>query len=100
MLKLGYRIYVRIKELGLTQARIAQRSGLSQQIISNYINNKFKPGYDAILALARALEVHPVWFFDEDFYENYMKKQEVEEGEDPEQQPDLTLADDLDNADI
>ena len=85
MLKLGYRIYVRIKELGLTQARIAQRSGLSQQIISNYINNKFKPGYDAILALARALEVHPVWFFDEDFYDKHMKKQEVKEGNDPEQ---------------
>ena len=85
MLKLGYRIYVCMKELGLTQAQLARRSGLSQQIISNYINNKFKPGYDAIIALARALEVHPVWFFDEDFYDKHMKKQEVKEGNDPEQ---------------
>jgi len=74
-----------MKELGLTQAQLARRSGLSQQIISNYINNKFKPGYDAIIALARALEVHPVWFFDEDFYDKHMKKQEVKEGNDPEQ---------------
>jgi MarR-like DNA-binding transcriptional regulator SgrR of sgrS sRNA len=54
-----------MKELGLTQAQLADRSGLSQQIISNYINNKFKPGYDAILALSEALEVKPEWFFDE-----------------------------------
>ena len=63
---LGYRIYVRMKELRLTQAQLAERSGLSQQIISNYINNKFKPGYEAILALSKALEISPVWFFDEE----------------------------------
>ena len=61
---LGYRIYVRMKELRLTQAQLAERSGLSQQIISNYINNKFKPGYEAILALSKALEISPLWFFD------------------------------------
>jgi peptide/nickel transport system substrate-binding protein len=53
-----------MKELGLTQAQLADKSGLSQQIISNYINNKFKPGYDAILALSNALDVNPSWFFD------------------------------------
>jgi len=65
MMKLGYRIYVQMKELGLTQAQLADRSGLSQQIISNYINNKFKPGFDAILALSSALEIKPEWFFDD-----------------------------------
>jgi peptide/nickel transport system substrate-binding protein len=65
MMKLGYRIYAQMKELRLTQAQLAEKSGLSQQIISNYINNKFKPGYDAILALSKALEVNPAWFFDE-----------------------------------
>ena len=53
-----------MKELGLTQAQLAEKTGLSQQIMSNYINNKFKPGYDAILALSKALEVEPNWFFD------------------------------------
>jgi peptide/nickel transport system substrate-binding protein len=53
-----------MKELGLTQAQLADQSGLSQQIISNYINNKFKPGYDAMLALSNALNVNPSWFFD------------------------------------
>ncbi|MBC8235957.1 helix-turn-helix transcriptional regulator [bacterium] len=62
-MKLGYRIYVQMKELGLTQAQLAEKSGLSQQIISNYINNKFKPGYDAILALSKALGVRAEWFF-------------------------------------
>ena len=64
MMKLGYRIYVQMKERGLTQAQLAEKSGLSQQIISNYINNKFKPGYEAILALSKALEISPAWFFD------------------------------------
>ena len=63
-MKLGYRLYMRMKELGLTQAQLAAKTGLSQQIISNYINNKFKPGYDAILALSKALDVNPAWFFD------------------------------------
>jgi len=54
-----------MKELGLKQRQLAEKTGLSQQIISNYINNKFKPGYDAILALAKALDVEPNWFFDE-----------------------------------
>jgi len=66
MVNLGYRIYVRMKELRLTQAQLAERSGLSQQIISSYINNKFKPGYDAILALSKALEISPLWFFEEE----------------------------------
>ena len=64
-MKLGYLIYIRMKELGLKQRQLAEKTGLSQQIISNYINNKFKPGYDAILALAKALDVEPNWFFDE-----------------------------------
>jgi ABC-type transport system substrate-binding protein len=63
-MKLGYRIYTQMKALGLTQAELAEKSGLSQQIISNYINDKFKPGYDAILGLSGALEVDPAWFFD------------------------------------
>ena len=29
-----------------------------------YINNKFKPSYDAIHALSKALKVSPGWFFD------------------------------------
>ena len=66
MTTLGYRIYVRMKELRLTQAQLAEKAGLSQQIISNYINNKFKPGYEAILTLSKALEISPLWFFDEE----------------------------------
>jgi len=66
MIKLGYRIYVQLRELGLTQAQLSELSGLSQQIISNYVNNKFKPGYDSIIALSQALKVTPAWFFGEE----------------------------------
>ena len=65
MMKLGYRIYMLMKNRGLTQIQLAERSGLSKQIISHYINNRSKPGYDAVLALSKALEVSPLWFFDE-----------------------------------
>jgi len=64
-MKLGYLLYIRMKELGLNQHQLAEKTGLSQQVISNYINNKFKPGYEAIWALAKILKVEPNWFFDD-----------------------------------
>jgi ABC-type transport system substrate-binding protein len=63
---LGKRIATRMKELGLTQIKIARRSGLTQQAISNIINEKCKPSYDAIASLSQALSVTPAWFFGED----------------------------------
>ena len=64
-MELGKRIDRRMKELGLTQVKLAQKSGLTQQAISQYIRGKSKPGYDAIAALLKALEVNSAWFFEE-----------------------------------
>ena len=65
-MKLGTRIASRMKELGLTQVELARKSGLTQQVISQYIRSKSLPGYKAIVALLMALEVTPEWFFDAD----------------------------------
>ena len=61
---IGKRIALRIKDLNLTQTKLAQRSGLTQQAISNTVNGKSKPSYNAIVALSLALEVPPSWFFE------------------------------------
>jgi transcriptional regulator with XRE-family HTH domain len=65
-MKLGTRIANRMKELGLTQVELARKSGLTQQVISQYIRSKSLPGYKAISALLMTLEVTPEWFFDTD----------------------------------
>lgn len=65
-MQLGKRIDRLMKEKGMNQVKLAQKSGITQQAISNYILNKSKPSYDAILALAKALGMEPNWFFQED----------------------------------
>ena len=60
---LGTRIAYRLRELGLTQVELARKSGLTQQVISQYIRGKSKPGFDAVTALIDGLEVEPDWFF-------------------------------------
>jgi transcriptional regulator with XRE-family HTH domain len=64
-MELGKRIDHRLKALRLTQVELAQKSGLTQQVISQYIRGKSKPGYDAIVGLLKALEVNSAWFFEE-----------------------------------
>jgi peptide/nickel transport system substrate-binding protein len=64
-MELGQRIAGRMKELGLKQWQLAEKSGLTQQTVSQYVRGRFKPGYDAIIGLSEALEVSPMWFFGE-----------------------------------
>ena len=64
-MQLGKRLAIRLKELGLTQRQVADKSGLTQPAISKYIRNQTKPSYQAIAKLSRILEVHPGWFFPE-----------------------------------
>jgi transcriptional regulator with XRE-family HTH domain len=45
------------KERGLSQAKLAELSGLSQRVISSYENGDVKPPIDNIEALAKALNV-------------------------------------------
>jgi peptide/nickel transport system substrate-binding protein len=63
-MELGERIARRMKELGQTQMEVARAAGLTQQAISQYVRGKFKPGYEALTALAPALKVDVTWFFE------------------------------------
>ncbi len=64
-MKVGEKIAQRMQELNLNQVALAKRVGLTQQVISQYVRNKSKPGYNAIIGLSISLEVGPEWFFED-----------------------------------
>lgn len=45
----------------MTQAELAQKSGLWPSAISDYLNNKYKAKQDKVAVLAKALNVSPSW---------------------------------------
>lgn len=57
---LGARIKLRMKELGLTQAKLGERVGLSQVAIGNIINGKTSDT-PKILQIALELRSNPEW---------------------------------------
>ena len=63
-MELGQRIYNRMRNLGLTQVELAKKTGLTQQVISQYIRDRSRPGYNAIIGLMKGLEVESEWFFE------------------------------------
>ena len=69
-MEVGERIEHRMRALGLNQVTLAQRSGLTQQVISQYVRKRSKPGYDALIALAKGLDVPPGWFFEKNALDN------------------------------
>lgn len=57
---LGKYIRSRRQELGLTLRQVAERSGLSYQLISQIeLGTKPNPTFNTVKALARALEIEP-----------------------------------------
>ena len=64
-MQLGEKIAQRMKALNLNQVKLAKRSGLTQQVISQYVRGRSKPGYNATIGLAVGLEVSPQWFFED-----------------------------------
>lgn len=62
-MKLGERIYNRMKNIGITQAQLSRKAGITQQAISRYICNRSKPGYNSIMGMMKGLEVESAWFF-------------------------------------
>lgn len=62
---LGQRIYNRMKNLNLTQAELSKKSDITQQVISCYIHNSSKPGYNSIIGLMKGLETKAEWFFEQ-----------------------------------
>ena len=50
-----------LKDSGLTQSQLAQRTNLDKSLISNYLAGNFKPKQDKLYVLAKALNVEPAW---------------------------------------
>jgi transcriptional regulator with XRE-family HTH domain len=64
--QIGNRIERRMKELGLSQKELAERTGISAPAISRYIaNERPNPGAHELAAIARALDVTLSWLYDE-----------------------------------
>jgi transcriptional regulator with XRE-family HTH domain len=53
----GQRLARHRKERGFTQVELAEKSGLIQNLISDYERDKLRPHADIIVRFARALEV-------------------------------------------
>lgn len=56
---LGQRLRDRARELGLADAMVAERLGLSQQRYHNYVSDQTEPDYETLLRICRALDTTP-----------------------------------------
>ena len=56
---LGQRLRERARELGLADATVADRLGLSQQRYHNYVSDQTEPDYETLLRICRALYTTP-----------------------------------------
>lgn len=56
---LGQRLRDRARELGLADALVAERLGLSQQRYHNYVSDLTEPDYETLLRICRALDTTP-----------------------------------------
>lgn len=56
---LGQRLRERSRGLGLADATVAERLGLSQQRYHNYVSDQTEPDYETLLRICRALDTTP-----------------------------------------
>lgn len=56
-----YRLVKSIEKADITAAELANRTGISEASISNYINGKYVAKQDRCFAIANALGVDPGW---------------------------------------
>lgn len=56
---LGQRLRERARELGLADATVAERLGLSQQRYHNYISDQTEPDFLTLVRICRALATEP-----------------------------------------
>ena len=45
----------------MKQAELAERSGVDKGAINNYVNNKYQPKQQALLSMAKVLNVNEMW---------------------------------------
>ena len=55
------RLKVAMDDLNIKQIDLANKTGLDKSLISNYLNDKYKPKQNNLHVLAKALNVSPVW---------------------------------------
>ena len=56
-----YRLVKSIEKADITAAELAEKTGISEASISNYINGKYVAKQDRCYAIAKALGVDPGW---------------------------------------
>lgn len=56
---LGEKLRIRARELGLTDAEVARRVGLSQSRYANYVVNKREPDFATFIKICRVLGTTP-----------------------------------------
>lgn len=50
-----------LKKSGFSQAELAKNTNIPRSNINDYLKNKYKPKYERIEVLAKALDVDPQW---------------------------------------
>ena len=50
-----------MKERKITQTELANRTGIRQSSISDWLNNRYEPKQDKVYIIAKALNVSPAW---------------------------------------
>lgn len=55
------RIATAMSDAGMSQQELANKSGINKSSISHYINGSHQPGNKAAYAIAKALDVDPLW---------------------------------------
>ncbi len=63
-LHLGYRLYVRRRQMGLTQRELAGMIGLTTQQIQKYEDGLVRISVARLWQLSQALDVPPAFFYD------------------------------------
>lgn len=59
MIRYGEAMRERARELGLSDAEVARRAGISPRRYSNYVNEERQPDFDTLLAICEALKISP-----------------------------------------
>lgn len=55
-IEFSQRLNNRLRRLGITQGELAEMTGLSEVIISRYMNHKASPSYMALIKISKALD--------------------------------------------
>ncbi len=57
----GDRVFLRLKEIGMSQKELSERTGIAQSTISEWKKKKNNPTTDRIMIISEVLDVSPSW---------------------------------------